>query len=247
MMSKTFSRQPLHPLLILFRTFIDDAITILGEPTYPCDIRAVGLMGQGEIFPHAELECVILVSQEDKYFTSLQEILRIQFLSIGRKVKFSVVIATESPKYSVLKSISLFTNKPNLFIDYRTECWKQPFNLPKFDKQAFNKEWKDNISLADIQKHYRIPLIQLLSDLVLYHKIEHTNLLDDIDKLKGVFTENSLYLLKESVAFLYRLFLTYNEEGSLPEHEIAALQKCHWLVLSPLYAFVMLINFPLMS
>ena len=88
MMSKTFSRQPLDPLLIFFRIFINDAITILGEPTYPCDIRAVGLMGQGEIFPHADLECIILVSQQDKYFTSLQEILTIQFLSIGKKVKF---------------------------------------------------------------------------------------------------------------------------------------------------------------
>ena len=112
----------------------------------------------------------------------------------------------------MLKSISLYTTKPNLFIDYQTECWKQPFDLPKLDKQAFNKEWKDNISLADIQKSYRTPLIQLFSDLVLYHKIEHTNLLDDIDKLKGVFTENSLSLLKESVAFLYRLFLTYEED-----------------------------------
>ena len=239
---KDLQQKALTSFMDLFQIFLKDAFLLLGGPT-PYDIRAEGSMGQGEIFPHADLECVILVSQKDKYFKSLQEILTLQFLSIGKKIRFRVVLATENPEYSLLKSISLVrgdTSSRKLFIDYQTECWKQPFDLPKLDKQAFNKEWKDNISLADIQNSYKTPLIQLLIDLVLYHKIEHTNLLDDIDKLKGVFTENSLFLLKESVAFLYHLFLTYDEDklvSSLPEHEIAALQKCHWLVFSPLYAF----------
>ncbi len=227
-----------------FEILVKDAFGLLGYPTsYDIcyDIRMGGSMGLGEIFPYSNLECVILMSGQDRnLIDSLVKILEVQFLTIDKKVTIRQVVATEIADYSVLKSISLVTSSPNFFIKYQEECWKQPFDLPKFNVDAFQKEWKEkDVSLSYIQEHYRKPLVQFLSDLILYHKIEHKNLLDGIDALKDVFTENSRVLLKESVGFLYHLFLSYNEEtlvSSLQEKEIAVLQKCHWLVLSPLYS-----------
>ncbi|MBA3238048.1 MAG: hypothetical protein H0T62_06825, partial [Parachlamydiaceae bacterium] len=221
-----------------FKILVTDAFDLFGYPT-SYDIRMEGSMGLGEIFPYANLECVILMSEQDQnLIDSLQEILKVQFLTVDKKATFRQVIATEIADYSVLKSTSLGSSSPNFFLSYQNECWKQPFTLPKFDNDAFQKEWKEKeVSLSYIKEHYKTPLVQFLNDLILYHKIENKNLLDGIDDLKVAFTENSLSLLKESVGFLYHLFLSYNETtlvSSLQENEIIALQKCHWLVLSPL-------------
>nr|MBA3239087.1 hypothetical protein [Parachlamydiaceae bacterium] len=235
---RKLQQRALKSFIDFFKILVKDAFDLLGYPT-SYDIRMEGAMGHGEIFPYANLECVILMSQQDQNLIDfLQEILTVQLLTVDKKVTFRRVIATEIADYSVLKSTSLTTSNPNFFLNYQEECWKQPFDLPKFNGDAFKKEWKEkDVSLGYVKEHYKTPLIQFLSDLVLYHKIEHKNLFDSIDALNNVFPENSRVLLKESIAFLHCLFLPHEENklgNVLSEHEMTALQKCHWLVLSPL-------------
>ncbi|MBA3238045.1 MAG: hypothetical protein H0T62_06810, partial [Parachlamydiaceae bacterium] len=220
-----------------FEILLDDAFLLLGAPPCNYDIRVGGPMGREEISPNASLDCIILVDQGNIYFKSLIEVLTVQLLSVGKKATFKIIQAQEDFQNSALQTISLATSNCNLFNEYQKKCWTLPSTRPTLDQQAFNIKWPKKITLGYIRKHYHTPLIQFISDLILYHKIEHKNLLDGIDALKDAFTENSRVLLKESVGFLYTLFLSYNEDtlvSSLQENEITALQKCHWLVLSPL-------------
>ncbi|MBA3237614.1 MAG: hypothetical protein H0T62_04595 [Parachlamydiaceae bacterium] len=129
----------------------------------------------------------------------------------------------------------LFTSEA---ADYK-ERWKNPF-----DPQA---------DIVNIKEQYVKVLNYLLSDMALFCGIAKTNTLDIIDALviQKVFTPESGFLLKESVAAIYkiriRLHLHYKEQreeasclqfssfATLSPEELSALEKCYWLVLHPLY------------
>jgi tetratricopeptide (TPR) repeat protein len=238
-----------------FNTLLDDIFVILGSPPCNYDIRGMGSIAREELCPYSNLELAIFVEKPSChfYFERLAKILDLQIASLGETQLFPHLFGnasilgmhlqnctliydqTEIPP-SFLQTISLKTNDANLFKHNQ----QQKINLPQreLSPPLFNTQ------VISIKKHYIDPLNLALSDIALYHGIGRTNPLDLIIN-EDLFTKESCALLKESIEFLYemRVRLQQNEKASFKEH-LAALEKCYWLVLHPLYTHLKNIQEP---
>ncbi|MBA3238137.1 MAG: tetratricopeptide repeat protein [Parachlamydiaceae bacterium] len=168
---------------------------------------------------------------------------------------------------TVLKTISLYQSDSFLFADYQKALEtpleacreKRAYTLFAAEAADYKKRWEkpfDQADIVNIKEQYVKVLNYLLSDMALFCKIAETNTLDIIDALvsQKIFTLESRFLLKESVAAIYkiriRLHLYYKEQreeaSCLPDPSFAtllleertALEKCYWLVLRPLYTLL---------
>lgn len=220
-----------------FDVLLNDAFLILGPVPCNYEIRLAGsvvnLMGgwmtetnstSGECSLSTDVEFVLLMSQKDPYFQSLQEILSMQLLVVGLKGTFSFLSANEENQDVLLRTIPLATNEPQLFIDYQS---KYTPSYPVF--KGKKTQWQADLSLDSIKQHYYAPLMQFLSDLALYFKKEASHIYECIDLFP--FKKSHRVLLKECVAFFYRLSI----KVSLSDGDRQILQKYHWLLFSPLW------------
>ncbi|KIC73819.1 hypothetical protein DB44_AU00010, partial [Candidatus Protochlamydia amoebophila] len=171
---------------------------------------------------------------------------------------------SNSHSNTLRKTISFHQSAPELFDLYQAQMRtyldeespqtkeirhkSQALQLLTDRLKTYENIWHDPFKgqVIDLKKHYSELLNHLLNDLSLYFGIEEANTLDLIDALvkKGIFTDESGFLLREAVAAVYlkRVGLHFtcgeqkeeaNIEDPLSEKEILA--KIYWLVLRPLY------------
>ena len=189
----------------------------------------------------------------------------IQTPSNMAKLQNNPVDDPQTIENTVLKTISLYQSDSSLFTDYqgalqtplntcREERAYKFFALRYADYQKhWHQPFNSHTDIIHIKKQYVEVLNHLLGDMALFCAMTETNTLDIIDALvaQKIFTPDSGVLLKESVAAIYkiriRLHLHYKEQkeeasclfnpsfASLTPQEVAALEKCYWLVLRPLY------------
>ncbi|MGZ6330320.1 MAG: putative nucleotidyltransferase substrate binding domain-containing protein [Parachlamydiaceae bacterium] len=165
------------------------------------------------------------------------------------------------------KTASLSTNAPTLFAEYQRllqpiSC-EQTLSFLKIRQQDFQERWSYDFphECLHLKEQFVELLFHPLSDLALYYGIQETNTFEIVDQLvfRGIFTQESGKLLKESIAAIYtiriRLHLIYQrqkEEALIRRHmgreassvayltpsEAALLEKIYWLVVKPLHHLI---------
>ncbi|MGZ3633332.1 MAG: putative nucleotidyltransferase substrate binding domain-containing protein, partial [Parachlamydiaceae bacterium] len=165
------------------------------------------------------------------------------------------------------KTASLSTNDPTLFVRYQEHLQpitpEQTLSFLKVRQRDFQERWADDFPHESL--HLKEQFVELLfhplSDLALYYGIEETNTLHIVDQLvsRGIFTQESGELLKESIAAIYtiriRLHLFYQKQKEealiqrgirresssfiyLTPSEVALLEKIYWLAVKPLHHLI---------
>ena len=104
---REFQKKVINKLKAFFRDhWLNDALAILGEPPFDCDLRAMGSTGREEICPYSDLEWMILISnnqnedrinwsngkinqdkeiydQQTSFFKTLASFIELQAVSLG--------------------------------------------------------------------------------------------------------------------------------------------------------------------
>src|SRR3990167_3767384 len=91
---RDFQAGGIEHLRKLFQILLEDLFLILGPAPCEYDIRALGGFGREEVLPSLDFECLLLVEDiGNDYFSSLIKIIDVQFLSLGKKIKWQIVDA----------------------------------------------------------------------------------------------------------------------------------------------------------
>ncbi|MGZ6330354.1 MAG: putative nucleotidyltransferase substrate binding domain-containing protein [Parachlamydiaceae bacterium] len=165
------------------------------------------------------------------------------------------------------KTASLSSNDPALFSQYQELLQpitrEQTLSFLKVRQRDFQERWTNDFphDCLHLKEQFVELLFHPLSDLALYYGIQETNTLQIVDQLvsRGIFTEESGKLLKESIAAIYRirirLHLFYQRQKEeafirsdvrsessslvyLTPSEVALLVKTYWLVVKPLHQLI---------
>ena len=203
----------------------------MGDPPCKYDLRAMGSIGNEEIFPYLNLEWMILISDDQymPFFTTLARFIEFQVVSLGETA------ATNFPVFISLGTKNSFgfntdtdgnPSQDNLIcspekISTLTARERKALKLIEKRFADYKKAWNvhfEEHQIINIKEQYIEVLQHLISDLSLFYGIKETNTLDIIDFLqeKQVFTEESSIFLKEAISFIYmlrvRLHLEYKEQ-----------------------------------
>lgn len=165
--------------------------------------------------------------------------------------------------HMILKTISLASNCPSsgLYLEYQRHLETtlsretRAFQMILDDKRDYLRFWPNGFNLEwneiDVKEQYVKYLNHLLSSMALFFGVTATNTLDVVDALveKGIFTEISGLILKQSVVDIYSIRVRLHTSGKgqneiatcnpinfqLDSSEKFSLEKAFWLVISPLY------------
>ncbi|MGZ6330534.1 MAG: DUF294 nucleotidyltransferase-like domain-containing protein, partial [Parachlamydiaceae bacterium] len=83
--AQTVQKEAFAAMKQLIALFIEDIFTLIGPPPCHYDLRAMGSLGRKEMCPYSDLECMLLVEDEQHlpYFNRMIEVLELQIASLG--------------------------------------------------------------------------------------------------------------------------------------------------------------------
>ncbi|MGZ3732355.1 MAG: DUF294 nucleotidyltransferase-like domain-containing protein, partial [Parachlamydiaceae bacterium] len=127
--TRTVQKKTFHAMKQLIALCIEDICTLIGPPPCHYDLRAMGSLGREEMCPYSDLECMLLIENEQylPYFTRMLELLELQIVSLGETESLNFVF-------------TCLSNRSGLHLDhspfYEQRLMQTPEQMAKLQKRT---------------------------------------------------------------------------------------------------------------